>query len=116
MGQMVKKIYEGVFIDLSDSEDFQDVQAEDDFYNDFYDKGDFISAYQGLETINVLIPTSNAHGRQIEEETVITDIGRYATFIEEFKKKYQKHISLLNEYKLPFKVTFGVVTYWDEEA
>lgn len=120
MGQMIKLTYVGAFI-VPEVENFQRESVEDEFYEKFYE-GQFRTAYQGLENIDVLIPCSNDYALKDQEnyddEFIIHDFSELKELENKLSVDYSHTIEQLEE-MFPdgkFTVKSGVVAYWDEIA
>lgn len=121
MGRMIKITYVGAFI-APELKDFQEISSNDEFYYDFYETEKFRTAYQGLETIDILIPLGDSFAIRDQEdyhcEFVIDDFSELKELEEKLKTEYSETIIKLKE-KYPngaFSVQSGIVSYWDEIA
>lgn len=121
MGQMIKITYIGAFI-VPVLDKFQEISREDDFYDSFYENGNFRTAYQGLEKIDVLIPTGKKYAikdEDNEEEYILTSFDTELILLErKLYREYKEVIDKLTE-KFPtgkFNIASGIVSYWDEIA
>lgn len=121
MGQMIKITYVGAFI-VPKVENWQDKTNTDEFYETFIDTGKFISAYQGLETIDVLIPSDNKYSlknhNDYHNEFIIDDFEALSRLSIELSEDYKDELNKLMEFfpESNFFVRSGVVSYWDEIA
>lgn len=121
MGQMVKITYVGAFI-VPTVEDWQIKTNTDRFYEAFIETGKFITAYQGLETIDVLIPSDNKYAlknhNDYYDEFIIDDFEALSRLSMELLKEYDDQLKLLTHFfpDSHFFVRSGVVSYWDEIA
>lgn len=117
---MIKSTYIGAFI-VPELKDFHERTNTDEFYEGFVENGKFRTAYQGLETIDVLIPTGDDYAIRDwddKEEYIITDFSELATLELKLEKDYLDTISSLRKLYPDgtFKIQSGVVSYWDEVA
>jgi hypothetical protein len=118
MGRMIKITYIGAFI-APELRDFQKIQSSDEFYEEFNETGKFRTAYQGLGTIDVLIPCNSRFAikdQENEEEFVIGDFSELKELEEKLKTEYSETIQKLKELYVDglFEVKSGIVSYWDE--
>jgi hypothetical protein len=116
MGSMVKRTYIGVFIEVKD-ENFQEIKFEDDFYKSIGEEN-FMYPYQGLETLNVLIPLNEDFQELLtddsyENDFVITEFNP-KNHIENFKKWFKDVLAELETYFKDFEIKYGLVSFWDE--
>jgi len=121
MGQMIKITYVGVFI-IPEMQNFQEIKSSDEFYNEFCENGKFRTAYQGLESIDILIPCTNDYAikdqEQYYDEFFITDFSKLESIEDKFRIEYNDVILKLEKLypNASFTITKGIVSYWDEIA
>lgn len=121
MGQMIKITYVGAFI-VPKVQDWQSKTNTDEFYESFIETGKFITAYQGLESIDVLIPSENKYAlknhNDYHDEFIIDDFDALSRLSVELSEEYKDQLKLLTEFfpDSNFFVRSGVVSYWDEIA
>lgn len=121
MGQMIKMTYVGAFI-IPKVEGWQEKKCTDEFYDAFIYTGKFITAYQGLENIDILIPYDNKYSlKNIDDyydEFIVDDFDKLVKCKKELEEDYKDQIVLLMDFfpNSEFIVKSGVVSYWDEMA
>lgn len=119
MGQMIKVPYLGAFLEVN-HEDFQTIKCEDEFYEQVADEH-FINPYQGLEDLNILIPSSKDYSIEIDLDgefiVTATDLLNAEVTEDMFKQGYAEQIAIVERF-FPGCVIIksGLVCYWDEIA
>lgn len=118
MGQMIKCFYLGAYLEVS-SDEFQEKRNEDDFYEEVADKH-FLNPYQGLENLNVLLPSVDDYriNLDLEDEFILTKKDFYLEDLsDKFRVDYAEQIAIVDRY-FPGSVAVktGLVVYWDEIA
>ena len=121
MGQMITITYVGAFIS-PELDNFQEVKASDEFYEEFLENELFRTAYQGLEDISVLIPNSSEFAirdtSEDDSDFVIDDFSELKNLEKLLKNDYSDTIAKLKELYPggKFEVRSGVINYYDEIA
>ncbi|AMR34184.1 hypothetical protein A0256_23390 [Mucilaginibacter sp. PAMC 26640] len=118
MGQMIKCFYLGAYLEVA-SDDFQEKKVEDNFYDEVSNEH-FIQPYQGLEDLNILIPSVDDYKstKDLEGEFTLCESDlNLSDLAQKFKDGYVDQISIVEKY-FPYSVTIktGLVCYWDEIA
>jgi len=118
---MIKLTYVGAFI-VPNFKEFQNISVEEQFYREFYETDKFRTAYQGLEEIDVLIPSSNNFALKDQEdyhdEFFLYDFSKLNSLEDKLRNEYNETIIKLKELypNGSFVVRSGIISYWDEEA
>jgi len=119
MGQTIKIIYVGAFI-VPQLKNFQEIKSTNEFYEEFFETGKFRCPYEGLESIDLLIPCGNEYSLKDgeDDEYVIDDFSELKLFENKLKTDYSETIKKLKT-TYPdgfFEVKSGIVVYCDEIA
>jgi len=117
MGRTIRIAYVGAFI-VPELENFQEVKESEDFYSNFNENDIFRTAYEGLESIDVLIPAGNDYAIKDghEEEFIIDDFSELKELEVKLKNDFSETINKLKEMypSGTFSVKSGIVCYFDE--
>lgn len=121
MGRQINKLYIGAFI-VPYMDNFQEIFSTDEFYDNFCDDiGKFRTSYEGLYSIDVLIPCGNEYAiidGFDNPEFVIDDFSKLKILEEKLKTDYAEIIQKLRVTypDCAFKIKSGIVSYYDEIA
>lgn len=117
MGQMVKRTYVGAFIEVR-NDNFQELWKDDEFYCSVVENR-FITAYQGMEMINVLVPIDDKYseicttGEGNEDEFILTAFNP-ENRLENFENDFKEIIIEIKKTFPDIELKYGLISFWDE--
>ena len=115
---MIKCFYLGAYLQVS-ADDFQEKKNEDEFYEAVADEH-FINPYQGLEELNVLIPSVDDYKSSFNFEgefSLDESDFKLSHLADKLREGYAGQIAIVEDF-FPNSVTIktGLICYWDEIA